>query len=84
MMTQHTPHLPHRPAPARHELAYLVLAVLGTVAVVAALVVSRSEAPSPVTEAPAVRLVSAPLGIAAPEGMGVANLPRGYTDYLLP
>jgi hypothetical protein len=31
-----------------------------------------------------VRFVSHPLGIKAPEGMDLSEMPRGYTDYVLP
>lgn len=81
MLTQHTPRVPHRPALPLGTETVLTLIALALVTVLAIVLMVQTR-PSTTIEDPLVSQ-SVPLGIYAPTNMGLAQMPRGYTDYLL-
>ena len=84
MLTQRHPQTQRPGHVAPHLGTGWWIAILTLVALVAVIIgngVFGSQVTAPT--APEVPFVSAPLGIQAPEGVDLSELPRGYTDYVL-
>jgi hypothetical protein len=83
MITQQTPHVPHRKAPVHNMLWDGALAALALVIVaVTVVVVVNRPAQQQVAQPP--QMTTYVPGIVAPAGQDITNYPRGYTDYLRP
>ena len=84
MLTQRHPQTQRPGRVAPHLGPGWWIAILSLVALVVAVMIGNGAFRSQVTAPTAVPFVSAPLGIQAPEGVDLSELPRGYTDYVLP